>query len=228
MQGKFITLEGPEGSGKSTHSRLLAGRLRDCGVTVVETREPGGTPLGEAVRGMLQFNSAGEAPQPTTELLLFCASRAQLTANVIKPALQRGEWVICDRFTDSTLAYQGYGRSIPLPTLRALNGFATGGLVPDITLLFDVDPATSSRRVNARRNAARAAIAPDRFEREAGDFHARIRHGFLELARNEPGRFHVFDTTRPLPIIRDAVWQAVSAMAEAMRPGTERGADNAH
>jgi len=208
MRGNFITCEGPEGSGKSTHARRLADRLRAGGLTVLLTREPGGTPTGEAIRRLLQHDGAGESPVQAAEVLLFCASRAQLTAQVIAPALARGVWVVCDRFTDSTLAYQGHGRGFDLATLRALNAFATGGLTPDLTLLFDVDTPTGFDRVRARA-AVPGAVQADRFERESQIFHEKIRRGFLDLAAAEPGRFRVFDSTQPAEVVGDRVWQAV-------------------
>lgn len=192
--GKFITFEGPEGSGKSTHIGLLAGELRGCGMDVLVTREPGGTPLGEAVRRLLQHNGSGEAPVARAEVLLFLASRAQHVDRVIRPALAAGQWVLCDRFEDSTFAYQGFGRGFDLAALREANAFATGGLKPDLTILLDVLPATSRARLLARQTAT--ASAPDRIEREADDFHFRLRSGFLELAAHEPGRFAVLSSER--------------------------------
>lgn len=208
MSGVFITFEGPEGSGKSTHLRRLAQRLEALGLPVLTTREPGGTPTGEAIRALLQHDGAGEAPVDRAEVLLFCASRAQLVERVIAPALERGTWVLCDRFTDSTLAYQGYGRGFDLKTLTALNGFATGGRMPDLTLLLDVDAAAGLQRV-ADRNAAHVAAA-DRIEREAQEFHDRLRHGFLDLARAAPERYRVIASTQPVAVVADAVWKAVA------------------
>ena len=188
-RGKFITLEGPEGAGKSTHLARLAEALRGRGIEVLTTREPGGTPLCEAVRGILQFNAAGEAPQTRAELLLFLASRAQLVAQVIEPALVRGTWVLCDRFCDSTFAYQGYGRGLELAQLRALNAFATAGLMPDLTLLLDIPEAESARRLAERKGPA------DRFEQEQAAFHRRLAEGFREMAVAEPARFRVIDSS---------------------------------
>ncbi len=211
MRGLLITCEGPEGSGKSTHSKRLVERLCARGVAVLHTREPGGTPTGEAIRQLLQHDGAGESPVSAAEVLLFCASRAQLIARVIAPALARGTWVVCDRFTDSTLAYQGYGRGFDLATLRTLNTFATDGLIPDLTLLFDVDTTTGFTRVHARTDGS--GVSPtDRFERESSGFHEHIRRGFLELAAREPDRFRVFDTTQPMDTVSLQVWAAVQSL----------------
>lgn len=207
MTGHFITFEGPEGSGKSTHIRRLASRLRAAAHDVVVTREPGGTSLGEAIRGLLQHDAAGESPVPRAEALLFCASRAQLVQTVIRPALARGAWVLADRFADSTFAYQGFGRGFALADLQAANAFATGGLVPELTLLLDLDEATSRRRL-AERNGPE--VAADRFEREPRDFHARLREGFLTLAAAEPERFLVIPTGRTEDAVADDIWQAVT------------------
>lgn len=206
LTGHFITLEGPEGSGKSTHIRRLADRLKAADHDVVVTREPGGTPLGEAIRGLLQHDTAGESPVPRAEVLLFCASRAQLVQTVIRPALERGAWVLSDRFADSTFAYQGFGRGLELAELQTANAFATGGLVPDLTLLLDLDEDNARRRITMRDGTEAAA---DRFEREPPDFHARLREGFLALAAAEPQRFRVIPSGRALEDVADDVWQAV-------------------
>ena len=198
MMGHFITFEGPEGGGKSTHIRRLAERLRACGQDVVVTREPGGTPLGEAIRNLLQHDAAGEPPVPRAEALLFCASRAQLVATLVRPALARGAWVLSDRFADSTFAYQGSGRGFALDELRRVNAFATGGLTPDFTLLLDVDEPAGRLRLATRCGAGAAA---DRIEREPSDFHDRLRRGFLDLARAEPDRFLVVPTGRPVDAV---------------------------
>lgn len=198
MRGRFITFEGPEGSGKSTQATLLRDRLLQRGVRSVCTREPGGTALGEAVRRILQFDDAGESPCPRAELLLFAAARAQLTERLIRPALQRGDWVLCDRFFDSTTVYQGAGRGLPIDEITQLNRMATGGLVPDITLLLDLDVETGLQRV--ARRGCESAVA-DRFELEHRAFHERVRRGYLELARSEPNRFRVVDASRPPEVI---------------------------
>lgn len=200
----FITFEGPEGSGKSTQIRLLAERLRCAGKTVLLTREPGGTHTGEAIRRLVQHESSDAEMGDRTEALLFCASRAQLVAEVIRPALDRGEWVLCDRFTDSTLTYQGYGRGFSIPDLRALNAFATGGLVPDLTILLDIPPEEGFRRLSNRK-----AVVADRIENAGRGFHERIRQGYHELARTEPGRIRVLLTHGPVDATHEAVWRAV-------------------
>lgn len=207
MTGRFITFEGAEGSGKSTQIRLLAERLRNLGHEVVTTREPGGTPLCEAIRGLLQFDAGGEAPVPSAETLLFCASRAQLVEKVIRPALARGAWVLSDRFYDSTYAYQGYGRGFDLAQLRAIMDFAVGGLRPALTFLLEAAPEAENARLARRFAAGQAA---DRFEREAAAFHARVREGFHRLAEEEPDRFRIIRTDSPVDVSAEAIWQTLN------------------
>ena len=192
MRGKFITFEGPEGGGKSTHVKDLAERLRAEGRTVLMTREPGGTRLAELIRGLVR-EELEDPPVTRAEVLLFLASRAQVVANVIKPALARGEWVLCDRFSDSTFAYQGYGRGIDVQLLRELNEFATEGLVPDLTILLDVPLEVSRARLAERQRIT--AAAADRIEAAGEAFHKRLREGFLALAKAEPDRFAVIDSS---------------------------------
>lgn len=204
MKGRFISFEGGEGCGKTTHIALLAERLRQIGVEVVLTREPGGTPLCEAVRGILQLDSAGESPTPEAEALLFCASRAQLVSKVIRPALERGAWVLCDRFADSTLAYQGFGRGFDLDALRSLIDFATGGLAPDLTFLLEASLTARNERLDARYGTG---VGADRFEREEDDFHRRVREGFERIADSAPERIVRIDTERPLEETADEIWR---------------------
>lgn len=187
LNERFITFEGPEGAGKSTQIRRLAERLEAAGDEVVLTREPGGTPLGEAIRGLLQHDAAGEAPVPAAEAYLFAASRAQHVANLIRPALERGAWVLSDRFVDSSAAYQGAGREFEVGDILQLNALAVGGLMPRITFLLDISPEDAAERMKDR--------AADRIESEARAFHERVRAGFLALAKNEPARFCLIDAT---------------------------------
>lgn len=181
----FITFEGIEGSGKSTQIRRVAARLPEA----VVTKEPGGTPVADRIRAIL-LDSAN-ALDPIAELLLFAASRRQHVVEVIRPALERGGIVLCDRFTDATLAYQGFGRLLDLDQLRALNDWATGRLLPDLTLLFDLPEETGLTRARARNAGAEADEG--RFEAEDLRFHRRVREGYLALATAESGRFAVID-----------------------------------
>ena len=208
-RGMFITFEGPEGSGKSTQIRMLADRLSAAGRVPLVTREPGGTPSGEAIRRLLQHDATDEEMGHRTEVLLFCASRAQLVEQVIVPALAYGTWVLCDRFTDSTLAYQGYGRGFTLDALRALTAFATGGLVPDLTVLLDIPCAEGSLRVASRHGAG--ASTGDRFERTERAFHERVRQGYLELAAGETERFRIVGAGGPVARVGEEIWRTVEA-----------------
>lgn len=202
-RGRFITLEGPEGAGKSTHLKRLAERLEAQGIKVLTTREPGGTKLGEAVRGILQFNTAGEAPVPASELLLFLASRAQLVETVIRPALEAGIWVLSDRFCDSTFAYQGYGRGMDVEKLKTLNAFATSDLMPDRTILLDISQEESRMRLRDRKGPT------DRFEQERDTFHLRLAEGFRALAEQEPERIRRIESSGTQDETAEAIWQAV-------------------
>jgi len=189
-RGKFITFEGPEGSGKSTQARLLVQDLKNDGRDVVVTREPGGTAIGDAIRAIL-LNPELQEMDSVTELLLLSASRAQNVRQRVKPALERGCVVVCDRFTDSTLAYQGYGRKFDLKLLRSLNSIATGGVFPDLTVLLDLPVELGLARAKALKKAEARGQSGDRFEQEEVDFHRRLRDGFLKLAAAEPKRFRV-------------------------------------
>ncbi|HET9028760.1 MAG TPA: dTMP kinase [Candidatus Aquilonibacter sp.] len=193
----FITVEGIEGCGKSTLLAGLSERLRGRGGEIIVTREPGGTPVGDAVREI--FLKPALAPAPLAEAYLINAARAQHVVELITPGLDRGATVLCDRFVDSTLAYQGYGRGIDLSILRGLCDVATGSLVPDLTIVLDVPVSVSRDRVRAR------LPDPDRMEAEDDAFHTRVRIGFLELARTAP-RYRVYDGTRPPEeLVADAV-----------------------
>ncbi len=202
----FITLEGPEGSGKTTQAQRLAGWLIQRGYDVLAVREPGGTAIGDAVRHtLLDFASAGMDAR--AEVLLFCAARAQLVSDKIVPHLARGGIVVCDRFADSSLAYQGYGRGLDLDVLRRLLAFATHSLLPNLTLLLDVDVDTGLRRKAGEQEW-------NRLDAETLDFHRRVREGYLTLADAEPGRWRVIDAGLPFDEVAERVRQAVKGAVE--------------
>lgn len=213
QHGKLITFEGPEGGGKSTQAEALAEALRAAGVTVLQTREPGGTHLAEKIRTLLK-DEADDPPVDRAEVLLFLAARAQLVSHVIRPALARGTWVVCDRFCDSTFAYQGYGRGFAVPLLKQMNDFATQALAPDLTLLLDVPPHVSAARLCARQKET--ATTADRIECAGAAFHARLREGFHALAQREPERFAVVDATADVRAVRAAVFAAVARLGVAL------------
>ena len=207
--GRFITFEGGEGCGKSTQIRLLAERLRAAGREVLLTREPGGTTLAEKIRSLVREES-DDPPNSRAETLLFLASRAQVVENVIRPALAAGTWVLCDRFADSTFAYQGYGRGLDLASLKELNSFATGGLAPDRTVLLEVSPEVSAKRMRAREAATNTDA--DRMEKAGDGFHSRLKQGFLELAAMEPERFAVIPADGSVEEVEEAVWNSIQPM----------------
>jgi dTMP kinase len=204
--GVFVTFEGGEGTGKSTQIERLAARLRARGLETLITREPGGTPVGEAIRALLLDPT--HRPGATAEAFLMEAARAELVADVIRPALEAGRAVLCDRYDDSTLAYQGGGRGLDLTLLADWNRAATGGLRPQLTLLFDLDPGVGLSR---RSNAGGA----NRLDREPGEFHRRVRACYLALARRDSGRFVVLDATRPPDELETAVWERVERLLPA-------------
>jgi len=194
--GLFLTLEGPEGSGKSTQMLLLGAALRKAGHSVIFTREPGGTKVAEAIRETLLSATSNEPVTPHTEALLVLAARSQHVAHLIRPALGRGAIVLCDRFADSTFAYQGFGRGLSLSWLENANRAATGGLMPHRTLLLDVPASVGLvRRRRARGNQ-------NRLDRESAAFHQRVRQGFLTLASRAPRRIQVVDANRPVEVVR--------------------------
>jgi dTMP kinase len=207
MRGTFITLEGPEGGGKTTQANLLVTRLKNLGHEVLYAREPGGTPTGEAIRQILQYDKAGEPICAETEVLLFAASRAQLVRRVIIPALDRGTHVVCDRFADSTTAYQGYGRGFSIDQMLAINQFAMDGAVPDLTLLLDVDVDAGFQRIVERHKASSSTW--DRIEREERAFHEKVRHGYLELAGRWPERFRVVNGRGTPERVEQDIWRIV-------------------
>lgn len=199
----FITFEGPEGSGKTRQLAALTEYLRQCGYTVLATREPGGTVIGDQIRTVLS-DLKNTAMRPRTETLLFQASRAQLVEEVMRPCLERGGVVLCDRYADSTLAYQGYGHCFDLDELTALIRFATGGLQPDLTLLLDVDVEEGLRR-------KRSGGEWNRLDAYDLDFHRRVRLGFLKMARSEPQRWVLVDAGQPPEAVEAAIRTAVMA-----------------
>jgi dTMP kinase len=204
--GVFITFEGTEGCGKTTQIQRLAERLEKAGEPVLLTREPGGTPLGETIRNLIKFADEGKDMTPESELLLFAASRAQLVRRVILPALEEGKWVIADRFLDSTTVYQGVARRIDFEAVRAINEFAAGPRLPDVTFLLDLDPAEARRRLLRR---PRPLGALDRMEQMPPDFYEAVREGYLSLAREDPDRFRVIQASRPVDSVTEEIWTHV-------------------
>lgn len=207
MSGRLITFEGGEGTGKSTQIGLLAERLRRTGRVVVTLREPGGTAVGEAVRAVL-LDTEHVTMSARAELLLYAAARAQLVEEVIVPALARGEVVLCDRYRDSSTAYQGHARGLALDMVRELNHAATGGLVPDLTILLDIDPSVGLQR-------ATKSAAADRLESEDLAFHERVREGFLAIAESEPGRVKVVDAALTPEEIAERIGALVDVLLSA-------------
>lgn len=198
----FITFEGPEGSGKSTQIKLLAAALGQRGMSVVQTREPGGTAVGDEIRAVVHHVKHTEITA-VCELLLYSASRAQLVGQIIRPALSAGQVVLCDRYADSTMAYQGYGRQLDLTMLRQLTQIATGGLNPQLTLLFDIDVIKGiSRRTSGNEEM-------NRLDLEAISFHERVRQGYHTLAASDPSRWQIIDADRPVDLIQAEVFELV-------------------
>ena len=205
MPGLFVTFEGGEGSGKSTQLTRIAARVAAWGAVPLVTREPGGTPLAEGIRELLL--GPASHPGPLAEALLIEAARADLVASVLAPALDEGRVVLCDRHADSTLAYQGYGRGLDLDLLREWNRAATGGRVPDLTLLYDLEPeAGLARRAAGGR--------PNRIDRESLEFHTRVRRGFLELARAEPERFVILDAALHPARVEESAWAVLQPLLD--------------
>lgn len=199
MKGKLVTLEGPEGAGKSTLAKSLATEIEKQGIEVVLTREPGDGAIGPRIReALLQ----GEHLDPWTEVFLFLADRSQHVLTVIRPALETGQWVVCDRFADSTNVYQGHARGLPLPELYHLNLLATHGIKPDATLLLDLDPQIGLARLKDK----------DRLDREPPEFHEKVRKGFLAEAKRHPQRWHVLDATLPPETLLEQALAAIKPL----------------
>ena len=201
-KGKFITFEGGEGCGKSTHIERLAAQLRQIGSPVLIAREPGGTQVGEQIRHILQYSQQSAAMMPETELLLFCASRAQLVREIILPALANGHIVLCDRYFDSTTVYQGVGRKIDPKAVAAINSFAIGMCLPDLTLVLDLDARAGLERTRGRELV-------DRMENQSLGFYNRVRQGYLDLAKREPERVKIVDGSQSIEAVGQQIWSLV-------------------
>lgn len=186
MKGKFVTIEGPDGAGKTTQVKKISDYLKSRGFKVLVTREPGGTPLGEKLREVL-LTSEGESPVPEAEALIYAASRAQLVKKVIEPALDKGFTILCDRFVDSSLAYQGWARGLGIEELARINGWFLQDIWPDLTIVLDIDPAQSLNRLSGKK---------DRLENETLDFHRKVREGFLKLKDLYPQRIKIVDAAQ--------------------------------
>jgi dTMP kinase len=206
----FITFEGSEGCGKTTQVQKLAERLARSGVTHLVTREPGGTPIGETIRELLQFAPHNSSMTPETELFLFEASRSQLVREIIKPALERGMCVIADRFFDSTTVYQGAARKLDREMVERLNAFAVGDCVPDITFVLDVDAATAKARMQHQRRKA------DRMEQQPAEFYERVREGYRALAEREARRIVLIDGSCEADKVETEIWETVSSRFPAL------------
>jgi len=212
-RGVFITFEGSEGCGKSTQAKRLASRLEQAGASVLLTREPGGTAIGEKIRDLLQFAPESSAMAPETELLLFEASRSQLVREIIRPALEQGSVVISDRFFDSTTVYQGVARELQPEIVATLNDFAIGGDRPDLTVILNVDVAVARARMLRR---VRPATVIDRMEQEPLEFYERVGEGYRELARREPARIRLLDGSGLPDEIESEIWREVSGRFPAL------------
>lgn len=211
MTGRFITVEGPDGAGKTTNLDRMERIVRDAGFTVVRTREPGGTPLGDEIRNLV-LHGHGPEIDATAELLLIFAARAQHLSSVIRPALAAGYWVVCDRFTDATYAYQGGGRGVDSSAIADLEQLVQGALRPDLTLLFDIDSATGAMRATGR----------DRFESEAETFRDKVRQAYLSRARAEPERVHIVNAARSLDQVGREVESIMNRFIGASDPAPQR------
>ncbi len=219
--GLFISFEGQEGAGKSTQMERLARRLIERGHSVLQTREPGGTELGEELRRLVKHGHGEAAVCPEAELLLMAASRAQLTRQRIQPSLAAGQLVLCDRFFDSTTAYQGYGRGLDLDFIESLHRFSAGLLEPDLTVLLDLPV-----RVGEERSRQRGLALPvrDRFESEERAFHKRVRDGFLQIAARHPERIRIVEADRSPAAVEQSVWSLVEPLLadRSARPSQSR------
>jgi len=205
----FVAFEGPDGSGKTTQIHLLHSYLKELGYPVCQTREPGGTSIGDQIRQVLHATTNTEM-RSTTEILLYSASRAQLVKEVILPALAAGQIILCDRYAESTLAYQGYGRRLDLDTLQAITSFATGGLRPDLIIYLDI---SAEEGLHRKRRAFETEEAEwNRMDQETVDFHRRVREGYLHLAKEEPDRWLIVDARQPVEAVQQRIREKVLAL----------------
>ena len=216
----FITFEGPEGSGKTTQIRQLDQYLRGIGERVLLTREPGGTEIGDQIRAILH-DVRNTAMLPNTEILLYSASRAQIVGQSIRPALRRGQIVLCDRYADSTMAYQGYGHGLDLEILTAITRFATGGLKPNLTIYLDIPAEEGLWRKRAAFEAGESEL--NRMDRKELAFHQRVRAGYLEMAADKPERWAVLDASRPVAELQADIREHVVALLETRNPTEPKG-----
>ena len=219
MRGRFITFEGGEGSGKSTHAKRLAERLKECGLEVVLTREPGGSPGAEIIRHIL-LSGAAKPLGAETEAILFAAARDDHVREVIRPALVDGKWVVCDRFIDSTRVYQGALGHVDMKLIRGLERVTVGAAMPDLTFLLDVPASVGLARAERRRGRSEA----DRFEGETVEFHEDLRRAYRALANEEPRRIVVMDGRAPRDVVAERIWAAVS---ERLKPESAQVAESA-
>ena len=213
VKGMFITLEGIEGSGKTTQISGLVAFLRHRGIACVQTREPGGTPIGHKIRSIL-LDPANQEMAALTELFLYEADRSQHMKEVIMPSLGAGKWVVCDRFLDATTAYQGYARGLDVEGIAHIHDRLLSGIRPDLTLLFDLPAAVGLARARSRLQAGEQEDAEARFEKETMTFHERIREGYLCIARSEPGRFRVIDAAGDPERVRERMIHTVTCFLE--------------
>jgi len=216
-RGLFISFEGGDGSGKSTQLKLLADRLRHEGHAVLENAEPGGTPIGQQIRRIL-LDRANDDMAPMTELLLMFASRAQAVEQWIRPALNRGEIVLSDRFTDSSLAYQGEARGLGFDVVRALHELALGAILPDLTICIEIDLETSLSRAHGRNRTVATAAAETRLDEQSMAFHRRVREGYRKIASDEPQRFKLVDGWEAPEIVAERVWRLVEPLLTTAAP----------
>jgi dTMP kinase len=208
--GFLLSFEGSEGCGKSTQIRLLRDRLEKMGRKVEVLREPGGTEIGESIRHLLQHAKEGHGMTPESELLLFAASRAQIVREKIRPLLQSGAFVIIDRFLDSTMVYQGHARGLPLESVRAINAFAVGGTLPQLTIVLDMDTHTAWQRIHATGREL------DRMESQPPVFFEKVRQGYLDVARAEPQRVKITDASLAPEIVHESIWKIIAPQIHAV------------